>query len=199
MNENSNHSASSVDLGQLLESAGAVLRGHFLLTSGRHSDVYFEKFRVLERPAVLSALCTQIAKRFADESVDLVAGPLTGGIIIAFEVARQLGADAVYVESESGVKLLRRGAHIEKGARVLVVDDVLTTGLSIRETLDVVVREGGLPVGAAVLIDRAQSPQQFPCPLYAAYKVTAESYAPDEVPDWLAKVPITKPGSRPTA
>ncbi len=95
-----------VDLGQLLETSGAVLHGHFLLTSGRHSGVYVEKFRILEQPAVLSALCAEIAEHFKDTNIDLLAGPTTGGIIIAFEVARQMGLPAVYVESENGVKKL---------------------------------------------------------------------------------------------
>ncbi|MCH7946109.1 MAG: orotate phosphoribosyltransferase, partial [Armatimonadetes bacterium] len=126
---------SSVDLGPLLEESGAVLRGHFLLTSGRHSDVYIEKFRLLTRPRVLSALCKEIAAHFAGARIDLVAGPTTGGIIIAFEVARQMGVAAAYVEAVAGVKTLRRGQKIAEGAKVLVVDDVLTTGLSVNETI----------------------------------------------------------------
>jgi len=198
LSETYNPSASSVDLEKLLEDSGAVLRGHFLLSSGRHSNVYFEKFRVLERADVLSALCTEIANQFRDQKVDLVAGPLTGGIIIAFEVARQLGVSAIYVESEMGVKLLRRGASIPQGARVLVVDDVLTTGLSVQETINVVERAGGTVVGAGILIDRAQGPQDFGCPLIAAYKVTAQSWGPDEIPDWLQAIPVAKPGTRPS-
>lgn len=184
-----------VDLGTLLEESGAILRGHFRLTSGRHSNVYFEKFRVLERPKVLSALCGQVAEHFAGQ-VDIVAGPTTGGIIIAFEVARQMGTSAVYIESEGGVKMLRRSASIPAGARVLVVDDVLTTGLSIRETADVIGREGGRVIGAAALIDRSNGNFEFEAPVYSAYTVEAESWSPDDVPAWLAEIPITKPGTR---
>src|SRR5687768_7332749 len=108
-----------MDLGQLLEQSGAILNGHFLLTSGRHSDTYFEKFRVLEQPPVLSALCAEIAGAFKGSQIDLVAGPTTGGIIIAFEVARQMGLPAIYVESEGGQKKLRRGASIPPKANVL--------------------------------------------------------------------------------
>lgn len=186
-----------VDLGALLESSGAVLHGHFLLTSGRHSAVYFEKFRVLERPDVLSALCAQIASRFIGEAIDLVAGPTTGGIIIAFEVGRQMGLPTVYVESEGGVKALRRGATIPLGARTLVVDDVLTTGKSVYETIEVVESAGGVVAGVGVLIERAQTQIDFGCPLFAAYKVEAQSYAEDEVPLELAAIPISKPGTRP--
>lgn len=185
-----------VDLGSLLEESGAVLRGHFILSSGRHSDVYFEKFRVIEQPHVLSALCAEIAEHFRDAKIDVVAGPTTGGIIIAFEVARQLGVRAVYVESEDGVKTLRRGASIESGARVLVVDDVLTTGLSVVETVSAVKRHGGNVVGCGVLIDRATGPVGLDCPLFTAYKVEAETYAADALPEWLDAIPATKPGTR---
>jgi orotate phosphoribosyltransferase len=186
----------SIDLGKLLEEAGAVLEGHFELTSGRHSDTYVEKFRILERPEVLSALCSEIASRFRPEKIDLVAGPTTGGIIIAFEVARRLGVGAVYVESEGGARKLRRGGSIPEGARVLVVDDVLTTGRSVFEVLDVVRAWGAAPAGVAVLIDRTESEIDFGCPFFAAHRVAATSYAPDEVPDWLAEIPVTKPGTR---
>ena len=196
----------SVDLGKLLEKSGAILRGHFLLTSGRHSDVYFEKFRVLEQPEVLSALCAEIATALSSDKlggfahqVDLVAGPTTGGIIIAFEVARQMGLPALYVESENGEKKLRRGAQVPKGARVLIVDDVLTTGKSVFEVIDVIKEAGGVPAAVAVLIDRAETPPDFGVPYIAAYKVEAKSYPAGDVPEWLANIPISKPGTRLTA
>lgn len=187
---------STVDLAHLLESSGAVLKGHFVLTSGRHSDTYFEKFRVLERPEVLSVLCKEIAHRFRHDRVDMVAGPTTGGIIIAFEVAKQLGVPALYVESENGKKTLRRGATVPEGARILVVDDVLTTGLSVREVVDLLTNRGAKVAGVGVLIDRSPAPIDFAAPFHAAYKVEAESYAPDQVPEWLAAIPTTKPGTR---
>lgn len=195
----------SLDLGRLLEESGAILHGHFLLTSGRHSDVYFEKFRLLEQPRVLTALCGEVASHFrpgvgqgpeAMEGIQYVAGPTTGGIIIAFEVARQMGAQAVYIETEAGVKKLRRGKTLPAGARVLVVDDVLTTGKSVLEVIEVIRGAGASVAGVAVLIDRAESPVDFGCPFFAAYKVEAKSYAPDQVPDSLRSVPITKPGTR---
>lgn len=188
-------SADSLDLEALLKDAGAILRGHFVLSSGRHSDVYFEKFRILEHPPVLSALCGRIAAHFEGQ-VDLVAGPTTGGIIIAFEVARHMGINAVYVETVDGQKTLRRNATIASGARVLVVDDVLTTGLSVSETMNAVRAAGGEPVGVAVLIDRASQAVEFGVPLFAAYRVEAQSWAEDELPDWLAAQPATKPGTR---
>ena len=186
----------SIDLGQLLESSGAILRGHFLLTSGRHSDVYFEKFRILEQPHVLSALCTEIANQYADQGIELVAGPTTGGIIIAFEVARQMGLPAVYVESENGVKTLRRNKTIPTGVKTLIVDDVLTTGTSLFETRTAIETAGGTVAAYGVLIDRSAPDIDFQLPLFGAYKVQAMSFAPEEVPEWLSAIPITKPGTR---
>jgi orotate phosphoribosyltransferase len=185
-----------MDLGKLLEESGAILKGHFVLSSGRHSDTYFEKFRVLERPDVLSALCAEIAGKFEGRGLEFVAGPLTGGILIAFEVARQMGLPAVYVENEDGRKALRRGKTLPPGANVLVVDDVLTTGLSVRETIEAIRGSGGEVAGVAVLIDRAESPPSFGCPLFAAYRVEASSYGADEIPEELARVPVSKPGTR---
>jgi orotate phosphoribosyltransferase len=187
-----------IDLGNLLETSGAVLRGHFLLTSGRHSDLYVEKFRVLEQPHVLTVLCQGIAERFASEGIDLVAGPTTGGIIVAYDVARHMGLPAIYVESENGTKKLRRGAHIPSGARVLLVDDVLTTGTSLREVADLVTSSGGILAGVGVLIERTEMPVEFGCPLFAAHRVEAKSYPPDDIPNWLNDIPVTKPGTRVT-
>lgn len=185
-----------MDLGALLESSGAILRGHFILASGRHSDVYFEKFRVLERPDVLSALCAEIAAHYDANEFDAVAGPTTGGIIIAFEVARQLGLPAVYVENEDGKKTLRRGKTLPSESRILIVDDVLTTGVSLAETRDAIVAAGGKVVAFAVLIDRSTAELGLGSPLYAAYRVEAQSYAVDEIPERLAAVPAVKPGTR---
>ncbi len=186
----------SLDLGRLLEESGAILRGHFVLTSGRHSDVYFEKFRVLERPDVLSALCAEIAAHYAGERFDAVAGPTTGGILVAFEVARHMGLPAVYVETENGAKTLRRGKTLAPGARLLVVDDVLTTGRSLLETRDALEAAGGTPAAYAVLLDRTETPPALAAPLFSAYRVRATSYAPDGVPASLRDVPVTKPGTR---
>lgn len=184
------------DLSSLLESSGAILRGHFLLSSGRHSDVYFEKFRLIEQPPVLSALCGEIADHFRDQAIDCVAGPTTGGIIIAFEVARQMGLPAVYIENEDGKKKLRRGKTLAAGARVLIVDDVLTMGTSLVESRSAIEEAGGVAVAYGVLIDRSTPGLDLGLPIYAAYKVEAESYAPDEVPEWLQAIPTTKPGTR---
>lgn len=184
------------DLVRLLEDSGAILKGHFLLTSGRHSDTYFEKFRILEKPEVLSEVCGEIAEHFRDRGIDLVAGPTTGGIIIAFEVARRLGVPALYVEREEGKRVLRRGASVASGTKVLVVDDVFTTGTSVVEVVALLREMNAEVAGVAVLVDRSETPVDFDAPFFAAVKVEAQSYAEGEVPDWLVEIPVTKPGTR---
>ena len=184
-----------VDFGKLLLDSGAILKGHFKLSSGRHSDTYFEKFRILERPQVLSALCAEIAGHFARDGIGVVAGPTTGGIIIAFEVGRQMGLPTRYVETENGVKTLRRNAQVDPGTRVLLVDDVLTTGLSLQESADALRSRGAEIAAIAVLIDRSEGFDPG-VPFFAAHKVEAESFAAEDVPGWLAGIPITKPGTR---
>lgn len=186
----------TVDLEAELINAGALLKGHFVLTSGRHSDTYFEKFRILEQPKVLCLLCAQIAEHFSEFDIDAVAGPTTGGIILAFEVARQMGLPAIYVESENGEKTLRRGKTLPAGHRVLVVDDVLTTGKSVIETVEAINKAGGEVCGVGVLIDRSENQIDFGAPFFTSYKVEAKSYAPEDVPAELAAIPTTKPGTR---
>ncbi|HJP82409.1 MAG TPA: orotate phosphoribosyltransferase [Fimbriimonadaceae bacterium] len=190
----------AVDLRALLEESGAILTGHFILTSGRHSDTYFEKFRILEQPHVLSVLCSELIDKFKiecpNEMLTAVAGPTTGGIIIAFEVARQLGLPAVYVETENGIKTLRRGKTLPPNSKILIVDDVLTTGTSLIETQGAIEAAGADVAAFGVLIDRAQEGLSLSRPLVSSYKVTAQSYAEDEIPDWLRQIPAVKPGTR---
>jgi len=134
----------------MLRQAGAVLEGHFKLTSGRHSGTYFEKFQVLQYPAYTQRLCGLIADHFRGSRVELVAGPTTGGVILSFEVARQLGVRGIFAETVGEERRFLRGFVVRPGERVLVVDDVLTTGGSIRQVIDAVRAAGGVPrpVGA---------------------------------------------------
>jgi orotate phosphoribosyltransferase len=186
----------TIDLIALLESCGAVLRGHFRLASGRHSDVYVEKFRILERPAVLETAVAAILGNLGGAKPTAVVGPSTGGMIVAYEAARQLGLTATYVELVEGKRTLRRNGHIPPESRVLLVDDVLTTGTSLVETAEVVRAAGATLVGVGVLIDRSEARPDFGCPVVSACRFDARSYAEDDLPDWLAAIPLTTPGTR---
>ncbi len=183
------------DVEGIFVTAGAVLKGHFRLTSGLHSATYWEKFRVLQFPEHTVPLCAMIADRFRDSSVDVVAGPTTGGIILAFEVARQLSVRAVYAERASdGGRVFRRGQTVAAGERVLIVDDVLTAGGSVRDVIDAVKTLGGNVVGIGVLVDRSQGDLGFGAPLFGCLKVSVETHSPESCPQCAAGVPLTKPG-----
>jgi orotate phosphoribosyltransferase len=176
------------------ESAGAFLRGHFVYTSGRHGADYLEKFRILEDPRATTTLAAMIVESFRRLAPELVAGPSTGGIILAYEVARQLGVDAVYVERGEGVsRVLRRGFEISPGARVLIVDDVVTTGGSLTETIACIRRSGGDVIGTGVLADRTAGRTGTDVPFFACLTVDFPSYAPEACPLCAAGVPVAPP------
>jgi len=182
------------DARRAFESAGAFLRGHFVYTSGRHGADYLEKFRILEDPRATTELAGMIAERFRTLKPELVAGPTTGGIILAYEVARQLGVDAVYVErSETGGRVLRRGFEISPETRVLVVDDVVTTGGSLTETQACIANAGGVVIGIGVLADRTAGRVAADVPFYACLTVDFPSYTPDACPLCASGVPVAAP------
>lgn len=186
------------DVLDLFESCGALLRGHFVLTSGRHANTYFEKFDVLRWPAHVEALCTEIATRVraAGLPVDVVLGPTTLGIVLAYEVAKQLGVGAAYGEKgPDNTRMLRRPDHLAGDMRVLVVDDVLTTGGSVRECVALLHSVGASLSGVGVLVDRSGGTIDFGAPLISALSLNVQSWPADEVPATLAAVPITRPGS----
>ncbi len=172
------------DAMRLLEEAGAVLKGHFQYASGRHGDTYIEKFRLLEKPHVTETLCRQLAEHFRPFGPELVVGPTTGGILLAHETAKQLGEsiNAYFAErSEGGGRYLGRGFTIAEGQTVLVVDDVLTTGGSVRDTLDAVVNAGGRPIGIGLVVDRTNGATGFgELETFACLAIDVASYEPDE-------------------
>ena len=179
---------------QAFEAAGAFLRGHFVYTSGRHGADYLEKFRILEDPKTTTALAAMIANEFSPLTPELVAGPTTGGIILAYEVARQLGVNAVYVErGEPGGRTLRRGFEIPPGARVLVVDDVVTTGGSVAETEACITNAGGAVIGIGVLADRTAGRAATTVPFFACLTVDFPSYPSDSCPQCAAGIPVAAP------
>jgi orotate phosphoribosyltransferase len=179
----------------IFEKAGAILKGHFLLTSGLHSPVYWEKFKVLQSPPHTEKLCRMIADHFRDQKIDVVAGPTTGGIILAFETARQLGVRGIFAE-KTGEKerTFKRGFNIEPGERVLIVDDVLTTGGSIRQTMAAVKRLGGEIIGIGVMVDRSTEEIDFGVPFFSCHRTQVVTYSPDNCPLCKAGVPLVKPG-----
>src|SRR5256884_8205168 len=182
------------DAQQAFNAAGAFLHGHFVYTSGRHGTDYLEKFRILEAPKTTSALAAMIATQFRRLTPELVAGPTTGGIILAYEVARQLGVNAVYVErGESGGRVLRRGFEIPPGTRVLVVDDVVTTGGSLVETHACIAQAGGVVIGIGVLADRTAGRTMTDVPFFACLTLDFPSYPPEACPLCAASIPLASP------
>lgn len=180
----------------LFTRAGALMTGHFKLSSGRHSEQYLEKFRLAEKPTLLEPLCAEIASRFAAEGVEIVLGPTTAGIILAYVVARHLGVEARYGEREAGVMQLRRGQSLAPGTRVLVVDDILTTGGAVRECIGVVERHGATLVGVGVLGDRSGGTVDFGVRLEAPLTLTVESFDPEACPLCRQGVPLYQPGTK---
>lgn len=182
----------------MFRGCGAYLDGHFLLASGRHSPRYLEKFRVLQWPERTARLCAAIAERARPLDATTVAGPTTGGVILAYEVARQLGLRAVYAErADDGRGRELRRFRLEPDERVLVVDDIFSTGGSLRETVEAVQAAGGKVVGAAVLADRSGGVRLEGTPLVALWEVALESHAPAECPQCAAGIPLDKPGTTP--
>lgn len=189
----------SRDVLATLQSIGALKKGHFLFSSGRHGDVYLEKFDLFRNPAATSEVCAGFAERFRDEQIDVVVGPTTGGILIAFETARQLAVAAAFAErsSDSGTaREFRRGTTFTPGSRVLLLDDILTTGGSVRETLAALDRHPVEVAAAGVLVDRSGGTVGFgDVPLFALTTQDIASWDPVECPLCRTGQPIVKPGT----
>ena len=177
----------------VLKQYGVLREGHFLLTSGRHSDKYFEKFRILEQPPVCELFARAVADRFRGDKVSVVCGPTTGGVIIAYEVARQLGCRCIIAEKAETGRKIGRGFRIGADDRVLVVDDVMTTGGSIRETLAALQPSSARIVGVGVYVDRSAG-VEFGVPLFGAYRQQVTTFAPAECPLCRSGVPLEEPG-----
>ena len=165
----------------LLQERGALLKGHFQLASGRHADTYIEKFRILQWPDLTEAFCKRVAEHFQGQA-NIVAGPTTGGIILSYETARHMGLPSIIAESkdDGSGREFRRGFQVGEGDRILVVDDVLTTGGSIRDVLAAVKDRGATVAGVGVLVDRAGGTVDFGAPFFACMTVNVASWAPDE-------------------
>ena len=181
---------------EILKDSGTLLTGHFQLTSGRHSDKYMQCAKILQNPAYAMELVGHLADAFRDDNVDMVVSPAVGGIIIGYELARQLGVTGLFAERENGVMTLRRGFEIPAGARVVVAEDVITTGGSVMEVVELVKAAGANLVGVALLVDRSGGKVDFGAKTVAAYKADVTSYEAEDCPICQKGIPVTKPGSR---
>lgn len=179
----------------LLIETSAIMEGHFLLTSGLHSPRYVEKFNVLQKPVYTEKLCRAMAEKFKDSNIETVVGPVTGGILLAHETGKALGTRAIFTERENGKMTFRRGFTLHEGERVLIVEDIVTTGGSIREVIDVVKEHGGIPVAVSMLVDRSGGKATFgDVPSTALLHMDVQTYKPEECPLCKAGIPMTKRG-----
>jgi orotate phosphoribosyltransferase len=182
----------------IFRATNALLEGHFRLTSGLHSNGYLQCALVLQHPQHAEAFGVALAARLHDLAPQVVLSPALGGLIIGHEVARALGVRAIFAERQDGALTLRRGFTIAPDERVLVIEDVVTTGGSTRETMDVATAAGGHVVGAGAIINRGGA-VSLSAPFQALAEVSFPTWPEDQIPEWLAKIPVTKPGSRPGA
>lgn len=178
----------------ILKESGALLEGHFLLSSGRHSDRYIQCAKLMQYPDKAEEVLKIVADKVRDLDFDVIVGPAMGGIIVAYELARQIGKPALFTERENGVMTLRRGFEIKKGQKVLISEDVVTTGKSSLETMEVIKSLGGEVIGIACIADRDTT--KLDCPIYSAIKLFVESWESSECPLCKKGIPYVKPGSR---
>jgi orotate phosphoribosyltransferase len=181
---------------EIFRTHGALLEGHFILSSGLHSDRYIQCALVLQHPRVAEQLCSALAAKLRHLGATVVAAPALGGVIVSHEVARALGLRAVFTERQEGVMLLRRGFSLAPGEPTLVVEDVITTGGSTRETMAAVEQAGGKVVGVGALIDRSGGTVDLGVPKTALVTLAVQNYKPEECPLCQSGLPPVKPGSR---
>lgn len=181
---------------EILKEADVLQEGHFLLTSGRHSDKYLQCAKIFQYTKYSEELCRALAEKFAGKGVELVIGPAIGAIQMSYEVSRHLGVKNIFAERENEKMTLRRNFTIEPGQKVLVVEDVVTTGGSVREVIDIVREHGGEVVGLGVVVDRTGGKIDFGVPLESVISMEVVSYEADECPLCKKGLPLIKPGSR---
>ncbi|MGE5678914.1 MAG: orotate phosphoribosyltransferase [Pseudomonadota bacterium] len=183
-------------MNEILEKTGVLLNGHFLLTSGKHSNRYMQCAKIFQHPDISAEVSKDLAEKFDGSDIDIVIGPAIGGIILAYEVARQLEVKALFAERENGSMALRRGFEIKAGSKVLVVEDVITTGGSVKEVIELVRALGGEVVGVASVVDRSGGKALFDVPFKSVMKIEIETYEPEECPLCKEGSVAVKPGSR---
>ncbi|MBU0529312.1 orotate phosphoribosyltransferase [bacterium] len=184
------------DILEIFRSTGALLEGHFILTSGRHSETYFQCAKVLQYPEYLTLFGRIIADHFDNDNIDTVISPAIGGIVVGTEVGRQLGTKTIFTERKDGTMKLRRGFTVEKGERILIVEDVLTTGGSINELIEIVQENGGKVVGVGVIVDRSGGNIKLHKNQMSVIEYKTISFDENKMPEYLAEIPVQKPGSR---
>lgn len=186
------------DVLNVFREAGALLEGHFILSSGRRSPVFLQKALVFSEPELAAKLCSALAGLVRDKfgEIDVVAGPAVGGIIPGYELARQLGCRSIFAERVDGQLQFRRGFDIAEGERVLIAEDIVTTGLSFRETVEALEKLPGEIVGGSCIIDRSNGKADVGCELLSLARVDFPDYSPENLPPELAELPAVKPGSR---
>ena len=173
-----------------------MLEGHFLLTSGRHSDKYLQCAKLFQYADTAELICKLLAEKFKEDKIDLVAGPAIGGIIMAYEMGRQFGVKNIFAERENGVMTFRRGFQVPPDANVLVVEDVVTTGGSVREVIALLKERGANIAGVGSVVDRSNGLVDFDCKFQAVLSMEVLSYEPGNCPICGAGIPLVKPGSR---
>lgn len=182
---------------KILKEAGVLLEGHFLLTSGRHSNRYMQCARIFRRTKYSEVLCAALAELFSSEKIDVVIGPAMGAVQMAYEVSRSIGCENFFTEREDGKMALRRGFEVTKGMRCLLVEDVVTTGGSVAEVAELVKASGGVVVGIGSIVDRSNGKVNFGVPFKAVYPVEVVSWEENDCPICKeGKLPAVKPGSR---
>jgi orotate phosphoribosyltransferase len=179
---------------EILKETGALLEGHFLLSSGLHSNRYAQNAKLLQYPDKAAQVLSVVAEKVKDLDIDVLVGPAMGGIIVAYELGRQLGKRAIFTERENNVMTLRRGFEIHKGEKVLITEDVVTTGKSSFESVKVIEEMGGEVIGIACIVDR--SVKEIGLPVYSAMRLDIQTYEPDDCPLCRQGIPLVKPGSR---
>lgn len=184
------------EMERIFKQTGLMLEGHFLLTSGRHSNRYMQCAKLFQYPEYSEMICKDLADRFAGQKIDMVVGPAVGGIIMSYEMARQFKVPNIFAERENGAMTLRRGFSIPEGAKVLVVEDVVTTGGSVREVMDIVAEAKAEVFGVCVVVDRSGGKIDFGVPFEAAYETEIQSYEPSQCPLCEQGLELVKPGSR---
>lgn len=181
---------------EIFSKLGVINKGHFLLTSGKHSNTYLQCAKIFQYPKYSEIFSKELALKFKGHEIGVVIGPAIGGIILAYEVARQVGAKALFAEREEGVMKLRRGFEIKEGENVLVVEDVVTTGGSVKEVIELVKSLKGNVIGVGSIVDRSDGKVNFEVPFKSVVSLYVGTYEKEECPLCKEGIPLVKPGSR---